>query len=146
MAVKDVMTRRAETTGPEETIERAAERMRDFNIGILPVCHHDRLIGVVTDRDITVRATAAGRGPGRTTVREVMTHQVFTCFEDDDLAGAAALMEQRAVRRLLVLDRDMRLVGVLSVDDVARAVGQARLAGEIVEQAAEPRMPEPPPP
>lgn len=137
------MTRRADTIGPDETIERAAQHMRDFNIGILPVCSADRLIGVVTDRDLTVRATASGRFPARTIVREVMTHQVFYCFEDEDLVDAAKLMEQRAVRRLLVLDEAMRLVGVLSVDDVATAAGQPRLAGEIVEHAAEPHASEP---
>lgn len=143
MDVKHVMTRRAVVIAPEDTIARAAQKMRDFNIGMLPVCAADRLVGVVTDRDITVRATASLRDPARTTVRDVMTPQVFYCFEEQAIDEAAELMEQRAIRRLLVLDTDMRLIGVLSVDDVARAVGATRVAGEIVEHAAAPHSPAP---
>jgi CBS domain-containing protein len=141
MQIKQVMTRGAEIIGPDATIASAAQRMRDFDIGLLPVCEADRLIGVVTDRDITVRATANARDASTTTVREVMTHQVFYCFEDQPIDEAASLMERRAVRRLLVLGADMRLAGILSVDDVARAIGQARLAGEIVEHATQPFPP-----
>lgn len=136
--VSEVMTKDAQCVAPHASVQAAAQMMRDFNIGLLPVCSFDRLIGVLTDRDIVVRAVADGRESGRTTVREVMSEQVFYCYEDHSVTEAARMMEERSVRRLLVLNRDLRLTGVLSVDDIAVAPGLAEAAGEVIDHAAEP--------
>jgi CBS domain-containing protein len=132
------MTRPAVWVRPEDTIQEAAARMRDLGIGFLGVCSHDRIVGVVTDRDITVRATAEGWDPSDATVRRVMTPQVFYCFEDEDVERAAGEMQRRAIRRLLVLDREMRLTGVLSLDDIAGAARGRDLAADVVAHSAHP--------
>ena len=119
MLVKDAMTVGAQTVTADETLQAAAQKMRNRAVGALPVVEGDRVVGVLTDRDIAVRACAAGKDPKVTTVAEAMTPQVFWCFEDQDTGEAARLMEERAVRRLMVLDRDEQLVGMLSVDDLA---------------------------
>lgn len=133
-----VMTGDPETVAADDTLQAAAEKMRARAIGFLPVFAGERPVGVVTDRDITVRAIARGADPNRTAVAEVMTPLVFSCNQDDDLEDAARIMEAKAVRRLLVVDHERRLVGVLSVDDVARVAGDEELAGEIVGRAAPP--------
>jgi CBS domain-containing protein len=139
MLVQDAMTRRAVTIGPEETLQVAARRMRELGIGALPVCEADRLVGFLTDRDIVVRSAAEGRDPAWSTVRSAMTPQVIWCFEEDDIQDAAELMERRAVRRVMVLDAGKRLVGMLSVDDLALVSGA--LATEIIEHSVVPERP-----
>jgi len=119
MRVRDVMTRGAEVVSPDATIQEAAQKMKDFDIGPLPVCADGRLVGMITDRDITVRSTAEGEDPWTGHVRDAMTRDLVYCREDQDVAEAAQLMQQRQVRRLVVLDRDHRLVGVVSLGDVA---------------------------
>jgi CBS domain-containing protein len=118
--VQEVMTRPAEIIDPNTTIRDVARKMRADNIGALPVGENDRLIGMVTDRDIVVRAVAEERAPGNTTVREVMSERVYFCLEDDDLEKAAKVMARHQVRRLPVLNRDKRLVGVVALADLAR--------------------------
>ncbi len=140
MIVRDAMTRRAETIGPGETLQAAARKMRELDIGALPVCHQDRLVGMLTDRDIVIRSTAEGLDPARAMVADAMTPQVIYCFDDEDIYSAARLMEDRAVRRLMVLDSGKRLVGLLSVDDLS-LVSQAAAAG-VVEHARAPEGPE----
>ncbi len=138
MLVRDAMTWRAETIGPDETLQAAARKMRELDIGALPVCEQDRLVGMLTDRDIVIRAASEGLDPTLTAVRAAMTPQVIYCFEDEDTHGAARLMEERAVRRLMVLDSRKRLVGMLSVDDLA-LVDRA-LAAEVIEHSREPGL------
>jgi CBS domain-containing protein len=141
MLVRDVMTLRAETIGPEETIQAAAAKMKALNVGALPVKDDDHLVGMLTDRDLAVRAVAAGRDPTRARVREAMTPQVVWCFEDQDTLEAARIMEDKAIRRVMVLDRQERLVGLLSVDDIAAGARQERLAGEVLDSAVALRPP-----
>ena len=141
MRIGDVMTREVELVTPEASLEAVAVKMRDSGVGLIPVCENDRLVGVVTDRDITVRATAKGHAPRQARIREVMTPQVLFCFEDQSLAEAANLMEQKAVRRLIVLNRQKRLVGIISIDDLAAVPGEEALVGEVLEHVAEPRPP-----
>jgi CBS domain-containing protein len=141
LLVKDVMTPHAETIDPDETLQIAATKMRACDIGLLPVLSDERLIGMLTDRDIVVRAIAEGQDPRTTPVRRAMTAQVFSCYEDEDLTEAAAEMEDRAVRRLAVLDREDRLVGILSIDDIARDMGDEVLAGEVLSRVIEPIEP-----
>jgi CBS domain-containing protein len=139
MLVRDAMTSRAETIGPEETLEAAARRMKEHGVGALVVVDEDRVVGILTDRDIVVRSIAEGVDPSEAEIRSAMTPQVLECREDDELEGAATRMAQGAVRRLVVLDASGKLVGVLSVDDVA--LESPALAGEIVEHVRAPERP-----
>jgi CBS domain-containing protein len=123
----------------------AAEKMKQLDVGPLPVCDGERLVGMITDRDITVRATAAGRDPKTTKVRDVMTEEVFYCFEDQDLQDAAEMMERAQIRRLLILNRDKRLVGIVSLGDLAVHTGPEELAdeelAEVLEEVSAPAEP-----
>jgi len=141
MQVSEVMTRGAECTRPDATLQEAAGRMKALDVGALPVCDNDRLVGMVTDRDITVRAVAGACDPRGTCVREAMTPDVVYCFENQDVQEAARLMEEKQIRRLPVLNRDKRLVGIVSLGDLAVKTGDEALAGEALEQVSEPAAP-----
>ena len=137
MQLKDVMTRKVEVISPDASLEEAARKMDQLNVGPLPVCENERLVGLVTDRDITVRATAAGKDPRTTPVREAMSQDVLYCFEDQDVREAAQLMESQQVRRVPVLDRSKRLVGIVSFADLARSE-QPTTVGRAVSHVSEP--------
>jgi CBS domain-containing protein len=137
MKVQEIMTRDIEYIDPETSIGKAAEIMRDLNIGFLPVCENDRLVGTVTDRDITIQSVAQGRDPGDAVVREIMNPQIFYRYEDDDVGEIARYMQEEEVRRMLILNRDKRLVGVVSIGDIARASGKKHLAGETLGHITE---------
>ncbi len=120
MKVQEIMTREIDVVSPETTLRDAAERMHQLDVGVLPVCEMDRLVGVITDRDITVRATADGLDPFATQVGEVMSREnLIICSEDEDVEVATQRMREHQVRRLPVLDRDQRFVGILTLRDVA---------------------------
>jgi CBS domain-containing protein len=136
MQVSEVMTRDVRLIEPTQTIRDAAQLMAELDAGIMPVREGDRLVGMITDRDITVRAVAQGRGPD-TPVRDVMTDDVKYCFEDDDTGDAARNMADIQVRRLPVLTRDKRLVGIVSLGDLA-VTDEARHAGEAVAGISQP--------
>jgi len=131
MKVNEVMTRKAEWVSPDASIAEVAKMMRDENIGSLPVGENDRLIGMITDRDIACRAVAEGLDPAKTTARRVMSKTISYCFDDQEIDDAAHLMEQKHVRRLAVLNREKRLVGILSLDDLARCCSHD-LSGEVL--------------
>jgi CBS domain-containing protein len=116
--VSEVMTPKVKVAAPEQTIQQAAGMMADIDAGVLPVGDEDRLIGMITDRDIAVRAVAKGLAPD-TKVREVMSSEVKYCFEDDNIDDVARNMADIKVRRLPVVNRDKRLVGILSLGDIA---------------------------
>jgi CBS domain-containing protein len=142
MRIEHAMTRGVECVRPGDSICHAARRMADLNVGSLPVCgENDKLVGMITDRDITIRGTAAGSDPARTPVRDIMTPKVVCCFEDQDVTDAAHLMEEKQVRRVVVLNNDNRLVGILSLGDVAVRCHDDRLSGEALERVSEPAMP-----
>ena len=136
--VSDLMTRSVEVTSPAATLEAVAAKIRDSGVGMIPVCENDRLVGVLTDRDVTVRSTAKGLDPKKTRVRKVMTPQVLYCFDDQLVDEAAHRMEQKAVRRLIVLNRQKRMVGIISLDDLARLPGEEKRVGEVLEHLIEP--------
>jgi CBS domain-containing protein len=139
MLVTDVMTRGAECIGPTDSLQEAAQKMSHMNIGLLPVCgDNDRLLGMITDRDITVRGVAQASDARTTTVKDVMTPDVVYCFDDEDVLEAARLMRNRQVRRLAVLNRDERLVGIVSLGDLAVETGDERLAGKTLEDVSLP--------
>jgi len=120
MNVSECMTANPRVCAPGDTIRDVARAMKEVDSGFLPVGENDRLVGMVTDRDLAVRAIAEGMGPD-TPVREVMTREVQYCFEDNDLDDVAARMSDLQVRRLPVLNRDKRLVGVISLGDMSHA-------------------------
>ncbi len=120
MKVREAMSAEVETVLPRQSVEEIAQRMAKRGIGYFPVCDRGLLVGVITDRDITCRVVADRRRPEMTKVADVMSTDVAYCFDDDNLTTAIHLMEQARIRRIPVLDRDDRLVGVLSLTDIAR--------------------------
>ena len=120
MRISEIMTRDPELIDPNSSIRDAAKRMKSEDIGALPIGENDRLIGMVTDRDIAIRAVADERDPSSTTVRDVMSEKIYYCFDDDDIEDAARCMADNRVRRLPILNRDKRLVGIVSLADIAQ--------------------------
>ena len=138
MQLKDIMTRETETCRPDATLVEVSEQLKQRNVGSLPVCDGDKFVGMLTDRDIVVRGLAERRDPNASMVRDIMSQEVVYAFEDQDVRECARLMEQRKVRRLPILDRSNRLVGIISIDDLAaRAHQMEKLAGEVLAQIAE---------
>lgn len=118
MRVSEVMTRHVEIMNPRQSIREAAQRMCEMDVGVLPIGEKDRLVGMVTDRDIAVRAVAMGKGAS-TPIREVMSTDVCYCFEDELVTDVANSMASQQLRRLPVLNREKRLVGILTIGDLA---------------------------
>jgi CBS domain-containing protein len=119
MHIRDVMTGGVMLASPSMPLTDAAAAMRDHDIGILPVGENDRLVGTITDRDIAVRIVAEGRDPNKATVRDAMSEGLVYCYEDQEVDEAAALMSRYQVRRLPVINRDKRLVGIVALGDLA---------------------------
>jgi CBS domain-containing protein len=119
MRVSEAMTRDVRVANPGQSIREVARTMAEIDAGVLPVGENDRLVGMITDRDIAIRAVAQGKGPD-TPVREVMSKDVKYCFEDEDLEHVAKNMGDIQVRRLPVVNRDKQLVGIVSLGDVAQ--------------------------
>jgi CBS domain-containing protein len=136
MKVSEVMTKDVQLIEPTQTIREAARLMAEMDAGIMPIREGDRLVGMITDRDIAVRAVAEGKGPD-TPIREVMTEDVKYCYEDDDTEDVARNMADIQVRRLPVLTRDKRLVGIISLGDMAVSNGSSRV-GEAVAGISQP--------
>lgn len=137
MQVKDVMSTDLEVITPDATIQEAARKMSAVNVGSLPVVDNGQLVGIVTDRDITIRATAEGLTPDQCRVSEVMSTSPDHIFDSDDISDAANVMKTRQVRRLPVLNRDKELVGILSLGDVA-VEGNDKLTGDALEGISQP--------
>jgi CBS domain-containing protein len=141
MQVHEIMTPYVEVIHPDVTLKEAAEKMSRLEIGPLPVCDGKRLVGMLTDRDITVRATARGCDPNTTKVRDAMTSEVVYCFADQEVRIAAQMMEMRQIRRIPVLDRDKRLVGIVSLGDLSVETQDQELAAKTLEGVSEPGKP-----
>ena len=138
MQVKDVMTRDVQMIQPHSSLQEAAELLKILDVGSLLVGDGDRLAGIITDRDIAVRAVAEGRDPEDTLVRDVMTPDLVCCFADDELEEAARLMQETQLRRLLVIDDERHLVGIVSLADIVLQTGDDGLAGHTLERITEP--------
>lgn len=117
--ISEVMTHDAKLVSPNDTLQHAARLMKACDCGILPVSEGDRLVGMITDRDIAVRCVADGKGPNAK-VRDAMTDEVKYCFDDEDISHVCANMSEIQVRRLPVVDRNKRLVGIVSLSDLVR--------------------------
>ena len=140
MKIREIMTPDAQCVGPEETLVDAAALMRQLDVGVLPVCNEGEVIGMLTDRDIAIRAVADSRHPATTMVREVMSAGSITVFEDQDVDEAVHIMEQHQIRRAPVLNRENRLVGIVSLGDIA-VDASAVLSGEALKRVSLPAEP-----
>ena len=136
MRVSECMTRDVKMANPQESICDAAKMMADCDAGILPVSDNDRLVGMITDRDIAVRGVAEGKGPSAT-VGDVMSAEVKYCYEDDDIDDVLRNMGALQVRRLPVLNREKRLVGIVSLSDLVTGSAKGH-AGEALKEIARP--------
>lgn len=136
MQAGQIMIRKLTTVAPDETVERAAILMARVNAGILPVVKGDRIVGLVTDRDLVVRAVAAGKSPHKVRVDEIMTEEVHFCREDDEVEEVARRMGALGVRRMPVCDRSGAPVGLISLDDVAAHVQSDHLVAETLRGIA----------
>jgi len=141
MELRDIMTRNVEVVNGNASLKEAATKMKKLDVGLIPVCDGDRLKGLLTDRDITIRATADGRDPSKTKVNEVMSTDIAYCLEDQAVDEAVILMEARQIRRLPILNQDKQLVGIVSLADIAVHVGDRDLTGETLEEISEPAEP-----
>ena len=138
MKLASIMTGGIETIAPQATLAEAAKKMASQDIGSLPVCaERRRVVGIITDRDITVRAVARGMDPNRTRVEEVMTRDVLSCSSEADVEQACELMEKRQVRRLLVTGQDDMPVGIVSLGDIALCLRESQ-SGEVLKKVSEP--------
>ena len=140
MKIREIMTPDAQCVRPDETLVDAALLMRQLDVGVLPVCDDDELVGMLTDRDIAIRAVADARHPATTMVREVMSDGTITVFEDQEVDEAVQIMEQHQIRRAPVLSRENKLVGILSLGDIA-VDGSAILSGEALKRVSQPAEP-----
>jgi CBS domain-containing protein len=136
MLISAIMTENVESVTPDDTLQQAAAKMKELGVGPLPVCEHRSVVGMVTDRDITIRAVAEGRDPKTTRVRDIMSVELICCYEDQDVEVAAHLMQSQLIRRVLVLDRDKRLVGIVSLADLALEAKTPQRAGEILQEVS----------
>jgi CBS domain-containing protein len=132
------MTRQVESVAPTQTLREAAQMMRQFDVGPIPVCEAGRVVGLLTDRDITVRAVAEGRDPNTTPVAAIMSRDIAFCHPEDEVKDAAKLMADKQIRRLVVLDRDLRLAGIVSLGDLATAGHDPKLIGKVMEDVSQP--------
>lgn len=133
MNIKDCMTRHVRVIGPDQTLAEAAKAMAEADVGVLPVANSERLVGMITDRDIAIRGIGTGKGPDAK-VSEAMSDEVMYCYEDDDIDDVLQNMGDIQVRRLPVVNEEKRLVGIVSLSDLADASEEQ--AGEALCQIA----------
>ncbi|HEV8606231.1 MAG TPA: CBS domain-containing protein [Tepidisphaeraceae bacterium] len=143
MLLRDVMTRNVEDISSEMKLTEAAQKMRALDVGALPVCENGRMVGMLTDRDIALRAVAEGRDPMRTSAKEAMTPSIIYCFDDQDVREAVSIMEDRQIRRLLVFNRQNEPCGIVSLGDIATRLHDEHLSSEVLERVSEPCQPMP---
>ena len=135
--IKELMSTDVQVIRPDDTIEAAAKKMQKGNFGMLPVEENDRMIGSISDRDIAIRAVAAGKATS-TKVREVMTEGIVWAFEDDSVADAGKLMSEHQIRRLPIVNSSKRLVGIVALGDFAVESAEIKVAGEALSEISQP--------
>jgi CBS domain-containing protein len=144
MEIREIMTRQVDVIPPDASVREAAAKMKELDVGAIPVCDGQKLSGLLTDRDITVRAVAEGRDPSAVRVSEVMSSEIAYCFEDETIEQAAKLMESKQIRRLPILDRNKQLAGIISLGDISvrtEASRQKDLAADALQEISEPAKP-----
>ena len=143
MKLSEIMSSDLAVIQPDDSLQFAAKKMRDRNIGFLPVCDGETLLGVISDRDIIIRALAEGMDAAVMLSRDLMTTPAIYCFDDQDVSEAGQVMAENQIRRLVVLSReDQRLVGVISLGDLARTSAND-LSGEVLKKVSEPEATQP---
>lgn len=135
--MSDIMSRNVKVVPPDCSVREAAQKMKEQDMGIVPVCDGDRLVGMVTDRDIVLRVVSEGKSFD-TPCGQVMTSPVVACYEDDELGKVAHLMEKKQIRRIVVLDRNKRLVGIASLGDMAVKGRSPEISSEVLESVSQP--------
>jgi CBS domain-containing protein len=138
MQIKNIMTADVKVVRPDMPLVEAARRMRDLDIGLMPVADNNQLLGILTDRDITIRAVAQARDPLSTPVRDVMTTDMVFCYDDQDVSEAARVMQEKQIRRLLIRDHTMHLVGVVSLGDLSVKGGEQKVSSAVLEEVSQP--------
>jgi CBS domain-containing protein len=136
MKISEIMTPEVELVAPDTKLSEIARKMRDDDVGSIPVAENDRLVGMVTDRDLVIRGLAQGRDPANMSAREVMSNPIYYCYDDQTIEEVLDNMGDVHVRRLAVIDRDKHLVGIVSLGDLSRA-GPVQQAGEAMKSIAE---------
>ena len=136
MQLKDIMTTDVEVVRPDSSIADAARKMRSHDIGSVPVCDGRRLLGMLTDRDITLRATAEGADPNKTLVRDCMTAELVYCFEDQSDDEAERIMQEKQIRRLPVLTREKELAGIIALGDLATRTKDIEEVGRTLREVS----------
>jgi CBS domain-containing protein len=138
MQLKEIMSTQVQRIPTGAAIQDAARQMKTLDVGMIPVFDGDRLVGTLTDRDLAIRAIAEKRDPATTKVSDVMSPGVTYCFQDQDITEAAKIMAEKQIRRLIVLNRDKRLAGIVSLGDLATASASKQAAAEILEHISRP--------
>lgn len=139
MRIKEIMSRNVECIQPDMFVTEAAKRMKSLDVGAIPVCgNDDKLVGMITDRDIAMRCVADGSDSQSTKVKDVMTPDIVYCQEDQDVSDAAEIIKQRQIRRLVVLNNDKQLVGILSLGDLAVRAGHEITCDDTLEAVSAP--------
>jgi CBS domain-containing protein len=136
MLIKEIMSKKPEFVSPSTPLKKVAEEMTKHDCGFIPVGESDRLVGVITDRDLALRAIAKSKDPDKTQAKEVMTQKVLYCYEEDDIKKATESMGKQQIRRLIVLnnDKDKRMTGVVSLGDIARKCKDDKLCGHTFQE------------
>ena len=135
--IKELMSRNVQVISPEQTIQEAAQIMREGNFGMMPVGENDRMIGTISDRDIAIRAVAGGKAP-TTKVRDVMSEGIHWAFEDDDVTKVAKLMSDQQIRRLPIVNAGKRLTGIVALSDFAVDAADIAIAGKALAEISQP--------
>jgi len=141
MKVKDVMTQNPEAIRSDDMVVKAAEVMRNIDVGVVPVFEGDKAVGILTDRDIVVRLVAENKDPESTKAAEIMSQDVVSCSDDTDAREAAGMMEEKKLRRLLVKNDQDKVVGVVSLGDLAVSLNK-EAAGEVIQEVSKPAQPD----
>ncbi|WNG62355.1 CBS domain-containing protein [Archangium gephyra] len=139
-SIREVMSSDVEVINPNDSLRDAAEKMRSLNVGPLPVCDGQRILGMITDRDIVVRAIALGRDPNTTQVADAMSSGIEYCFDDDNVDDVLRKMKTKQIRRMIVVDRNKKLVGIVALGDITGEVSEQKVA-ETLEGISEPSSP-----
>lgn len=136
MLLRQIMARDVEVIHPDNTVQEAAEMMKALDIGSLPVCNGRKIEGIITDRDITLRAVSAGSDSNAVTVKEIMTPDLHYCFDDQPVHEAAWIMQRYQIRRLPIVNRNKELVGMVSLGDIATGTENSSLSGSTLEEVS----------
>jgi CBS domain-containing protein len=141
MQVKEIMTKNFEMINSTDSLTEAAKKMKSLNVGVLPVREGNKVIGIITDRDIVVRGVAENKEPAEESAKEIMSAEIARCSSEDSVEEASRIMKENQVRRLLVLDKDNTPVGIVSLGDIAAKTESDQLAGQTLEGVSKPCSP-----